>query len=92
MKSATLQERKRFAAELAERDTAADAARRARLEAACDEDIEQVELVEKLIDEPMPPMRTEEELDAELLRYRMRSWWLDRYTLDEIRELAGCLQ
>jgi hypothetical protein len=30
--------------------------------------------------------------DADILeRYRMRRWWLDRYSLDEIRELAACL-
>lgn len=39
---------------------------------------------------PSTRVVTDEEAVRE--RYRMRRWWLDRYTLDEIRELAECLR
>lgn len=94
MRRETLLERKQFAADLAERDaqTARERAEReARIAAACVEarpPERQVELVVSLIEQPdRYRRRTASDVDA-ALAYKMRRWWLDRYTLDEIRELA----
>jgi hypothetical protein len=66
VKRSTLEERKRFAEQLAARDAPAKIGR------------------------PRTRVVTDEQTAQE--RYRMRRWWLDRYSLDEIRELAECLQ
>lgn len=39
-----------------------------------------------------PRTRFPSEHETTLERYRMRRWWLERYTLDEIRELAEGLR
>lgn len=93
MKRSTLEERKRFAEQLAERDEtlrregAHASAKSSRVATARALPPERPSFVVEKPEVVLAPT------DAELLaRYRMRRWWLDRYTLDEIRELAECLQ
>jgi hypothetical protein len=91
VKSATIQARKRFAAELAQRDEAL----RARRSSAVGQLVagETPESLPSCSERPSIVVEKTEPLDADVLQaYRMRRWWLDRYTLDEIRELAGCLR
>jgi hypothetical protein len=38
---------------------------------------------------PAADQRAESVLEDGLVRARMRRWWLERYTLEEIRELAA---
>jgi hypothetical protein len=41
---------------------------------------------------PDPVLLDEEAAAAALEAARMRRWWLERYTLEEIRELGACLR
>jgi hypothetical protein len=91
VRRATIEARKQFAAELAERDaqprfardTPVRAARRDGVGVPADSQSGPAKAARTIL----PPT------DAEILeRYRMRRWWLDRYSLDEIRELAACLR
>lgn len=99
MKRETLLERKRFAAELAERDRVGRLGRRSQghsSDVAGRGQLGATPSVERLPGRPSNVVAKPEPLpptDAEILeRYRMRRWWLDRYSLDEIRALAEGLR
>lgn len=85
-----MQARKRYAAELAERDAQTRFARHTPVRAA------RLDTAGVPADRQRGPAKaariTLPRTDAEILeRYRIRRWWLDRYSLDEIRELAARL-
>jgi len=93
MRRETLLERKRFAADLAQRDRervlsgavlSAPVGSGRRLRRSAERPSIVVSKPEALVSKPT---------DDDVLRaYRMRRWWLDNYTLDEIRQLSEDLQ
>lgn len=101
MKSATIQARKRFAADLADRDatrfagdTTGKGGGSTTVECVPSGSPEAPRKAARTSSRrrKLDLMRLSDRIDTPEHRYRMRRWWLDRYTLDEIRELAEGLR